>query len=395
MKFNLKKSLILFSIVVLTFGIFSGIFLYNHKSSTGQIGMLSISSDGHYAISTDIKGLAILWDIQNKQKTIIAQNTNTYSAYWIKNTAYFMWQNAITKIVTVQSVNGTVIKKIPLPFLVVGEAMTEDLNYLVASNNDWDLYLISNNSIKSIAKGYDEMDFDAANKPVNFTFLNSHTLLTSGMGSAAAEDPKDATGIFLWNLKTLKPLHDYMGNELQTFGTISPDRQYLVAGDNGGSVFVWNTQTGKRLFLVDDLMFGHYDPNGFTPHSANPKGSFDPSTIIAKMPKDFDDDSAASRSVMSIKFIDATHYLTFISRAINNSPAPYAILYKVDDPRAQKYIPLGRAPYPALYYYERDQAIDTAPNAHILVMGKENEGGILVYKYDPEKQTLTKIWNGS
>ena len=43
--------------------------------------------------------------------------------------------------------------------------------------------------------------------------------------------------------------------------------------------------------------------------------------------------------------------------------------------------------------WERDQAIDTAPNVHILVVAQEYNNGILVYHYDPNTQTLRQIWS--
>ena len=385
---NFKRILWILSIIIIV--LIVGIIFFSQKDQTGEIAMLGISSDGHYAISTDAKGLAILWDIKNKQKTIIAQNTNTYSAYWVKNTPYFIWQS-LDKTVHVMDVNTRQeIKTLHPNFLVFGEAISSDLKNYIASDVGYNVFLFSDGSIKQLASYYSSADFDGANKVINFTFLNNDTVLASGMAMADAK-----VGPTLWDLTKGKTIRNYIGNMVQTFANISPDGQYVVAGDSEGLSFVWNTQTGKQLFEVDDLMFGHYDPNGFDPHSAVRAGSFDPSTIIAKEPPDFGSGSAANGAVMSIKFIDATHYLSFMGRDIDESPTPYAILYKVDDPRAQKYIPLGRHPYPALYYYERDQAIDTAPDAHILVMGKENEGGILVYQYDPEKQTLTKIWNGN
>jgi len=43
--------------------------------------------------------------------------------------------------------------------------------------------------------------------------------------------------------------------------------------------------------------------------------------------------------------------------------------------------------------FSRDQAIDTSPSAHILVMSQQNANGIIVYQYDPEHQTLTRTWS--
>ena len=69
-------------------------------------------------------------------------------------------------------------------------------------------------------------------------------------------------------------------------------------------------------------------------------------------------------------------------------------MYNVNDPKPIKYLYLGNSPFPAVTDYSRDQSIDTSPKANILVMGKAYGNGILVYKFDPDKKTLRKIWNG-
>ena len=90
-----------------------------------------------------------------------------------------------------------------------------------------------------------------------------------------------------------------------------------------------------------------------------------------------------SSDIFSLKFIDEDHYLRFTTYVPN-----YAILYSVTDPKPLKYLPLGHDPQISVDAYERDQSIDTSPSAHILVTGKIDQGGILVYQYNPETQTL-------
>jgi WD40 repeat protein len=383
-KLQVKKIIL---IVFLTFVIISvsiGFYSNNKKQALqygGEIATLSISSDGRYVISVDAKNFAILWDVRKRQKIILSRNANMYSAYWIKNTSYFMWQDLNTKIIYVIDVDTNKnISKIKTDFLVYGQAISSDLHYFVASDVNWNIFVYDTQHYYLLARHYDDMP-GFYDKLINFTFLSNDKLLTSGMGSAAAEDPKDATGIFLWDLKTLKPIHDYIGNILQTFATISPDGQYVVAVDSNSRQIVWETQTGEKIVNI---------LGGEPVIKYNRDGSITTDENIIPSPKDYvDSDGQPSIRFLSVKFIDATHYLRF------NTGTPYAVLYEVTNPKLLKYIPLGRHPLPSVNYYERDQAIDTAPDAHILVMAKENEGGILVYQYDPEKQTLTKIWNGS
>ncbi len=162
---------------------------------------------------------------------------------------------------------------------------------------------------------------------------------------------------------------------------ISPDGQYIVSGDNASWLGVWEIKSGKKVVdvLSDEPILKY-----------NSDGSVTGDTNVIPAPADFIDHNTGevSYSVLAVKFIDATHYLRF------SLYVPYTMLYEVTNPKALKYNGLGRHPCPSVDYYARDQAIDTSPSAHILVMGKENEGGILVYQYDPQTQTLTKVWDG-
>jgi hypothetical protein len=47
--------------------------------------LVSISSDGHYAVSSNLANQVILWDLQKHTHKIIANHTNSYSAYYIKH----------------------------------------------------------------------------------------------------------------------------------------------------------------------------------------------------------------------------------------------------------------------------------------------------------------------
>ncbi len=357
---------------------------YCYYFGPGVIFTLGVSSDGQYVFSIDEKHNAVLWNLKDHTHKTIDKRANVYSAYFIKNSDDFMWQNLHTGDVIVQNVDGKEANRFQLKFPVYGQAMSSDLNYYVASDIDWNIYLRKNNQLSFLQKGYDGANFLGAQKLINFTFLGNDKLLTSGLASGAAEDPKYITGVFLWNLTTGKYLHDYMGNISLTFATISPDGQYVVGGDVGTWGYIWDTKTGKLFSQIWDFWYG-------IPTKQDKSGeniAFDKSSLI-DVPADFaDEDNIKNSWILSLKFIDHDHFLRF------TTGIPYAVLYPITNPKPQKYFPLGRHPWPAVNQYYRDQAIDTSWQAHILVMGKEYKGGILVYQYDPEKQTLTKVWDG-
>jgi WD40 repeat protein len=185
-------------------------------------------------------------------------------------------------------------------------------------------------------------------------------------------------GVVLWSVENGKPLKKFSANVAKTYATLSSDGKYVVAGDEDSLAFVWS-KDGKKIFDLYDLTFGKFIKTG----SKIENYKTDKTGLIQK-PKDFSNDA-----ILSIKFIDLQgDYLRFTTYV------PYAILYNINNPKPLKYLPLGKHPFPSVDDYSRNASIDTAPAANILVMGKASSGGILVYKFDPIKQTLTKIWDG-
>ncbi|MSP53972.1 MAG: hypothetical protein EXR81_07035 [Gammaproteobacteria bacterium] len=367
-----RKTILLISIL---FIILMGVYFYHDNQTGGNIMITSLSSDAHYAITTDDKDYAILWDLQKHTKKIISRDADAYSAYWIKSTPYYMWQNWKTKIIYVTDVNsGQDIKTFHPNFIVFGQAMSADLKYNVASDIDWNIWVGKDSVLKKMSRNYDDAN-GFYNKLINFTMVDNDKVLTSGLASGNADDSKDRTGVFLWDLNTSKPIHDYIGNIVQTFAVISPDGKYVVAGDmDVGNLFVWDLKTGKqKIYVAANQPVIGYTKDGIIT---------DPHTI--KPPTDY----YRNYNIISVQYIDAEHYLVF------NHQSHYTILYQTLNPKPLKYLDVGTDPWPATFNQERDQSMDTSPSAHILVMAKDQEPGIMVYHYDPKKQTLEKVWDG-
>ena len=145
------------------------------------------------------------------------------------------------------------------------------------------------------------------------------------------------------------------------------------------NVLVWSTKNGKQLLNVPVM-------RGYLKTKKSGKLYFDDKGF-PKMPADFKDEfGRPGYMVLSVKFIDKDYYLRF------PNGVPYAALYKVTNPIPRKYLPLSKKPWVGIEEYSRDQAIDTSPQAHILVMAMATGSGIVVYKYDPKQQTLKQIW---
>ena len=468
--------------------------------------MLSVSSDGKYALLARLDGRIVLWNLQTHQSKIITEHGNVFSVYFIKHSPYFMYQTLdqhdpqniggvyetlhakpslkqvkeiklgkkiiLTKennqfflyfydnteadeykrievkpgavgfeivkyfdkfdndfnpvygddeikltyynrkekfrkllalyswspnnIVHVQNISGKDVLDFK-NFPVYGNVMTSDLKHYFASDPVWNLYTDYGKDQRKIANTW--LTYYGFGKLLNLTLSDDNGyLVTSGSGGAeGSQFPinkphglENLDDVVLWEVNTGKPLHKFIGNSAKTFATISPDSRYIVSGDEDTLGFVWNTKTYKKKFDLWSLTEGgnpiKWNKNG-APIAWNKQG-------LITAPKFFKDFNFSyhvdiSPAILAMKFIDKTHYLRFTTYFSS------AILYSIDDPRPIKYFYLGDSPMPAINVYTQDQAFDTAPGKHLLVMAMMGrDDGIIVYKYNPKKQTLKRTWEG-
>jgi hypothetical protein len=354
----------------------------------GRAMVVSVSSDGRYAVSSHSNRRLILWDLQDRRSETISRNANIYSAYFIKGRDAFLWQD-LNDVVHVQSVEGERLLSFPhLP--TYGHVISADFEHYFSSDAEWGLYYghgVQMQELRAPGGG----SFAGLGKLLNLTLSqDDRHLLMSGDGSPryderttlAQEEAKNnyqrMRGVVLWDVATLEPLHKLPGNASKTHATLSPDGKHAVSGCENRIGFVWNTADGTRKARMASLFHGLYldeqDP-------ADEYGSWDTSRFLPP-PKDLE-----RAAILALKFIDhAGHYLSVLTYQ------HYAVLFHVDDPFPIKYLPLGKAPRPSVDEYSRNASIDTAPAANLLVMGEASGSGIIVYHYDPKTQTLKKEW---
>lgn len=470
--------------------------------------LVSISSDAHYAVTSNLDNEIILWDLQKHTHKIISHHANSYSAYFIKHSPYFMSQslpknqlklgtstgappknmlalvsqnkmgivsrenkivyayyyapksgnfaqNIEKKIIPHTINNDFFVNKLPYNqlhadqyspkftinshltsqlrfievlitmgyhsgnivhvqdpaghevlhfdnFPVYGQVMRANLKDYFASSFNWNVYMGYGKKQKLIM--LDDGGFYSG-KLLNLTLSDSKPyLLTSG--SAPDSDDKLVTGknsvlgnmyhnsngtymysnihgVTLWNSQTGQPIHKFKDNVFKTYGTLSPDGDYVLAGDENDNIIIWSTKTFKKFFQLWDIFFGKtiaWDKNGV---AITDKHGLPP------VPTAFHSEHNGSyEEGFNIQFIDATHYLRFPHNI------GYAILYNIHDPRPIKYFYLGKTT-PAIFDFSQDEALDTSPSKHILVMAMSGQrGGILEYKYDPKTMELKRIWIG-
>ena len=287
--------------------------------------VVSVSSDGQYALSSHQDNKIILWNLKSKKKKIISSNGNLYSAYFIKSTNTFMWQD-LEDVVHLQKINGTEIKSFN-HFPTYGHVITSDLKHYISTDAGHNLFYSYGDSLKKIRQG----DKHKRNTPkfgklYNLSLSdNGKHLVTAGSGSPYDADLllveqskvlyEDLRGVALWDVTTLKPIAKLTGNSAKTYATISPDGKYVVSGCENRKGFVWQTKKHDIAPMrLSTLAYGvwlgidQWDDSGVIP-----------------IPKDFD--QAHHGPYMSMKFIDGSKtYLGFLTSE------PYALLYDIDNP---------------------------------------------------------------
>ncbi len=385
-----------FAFIVLVFLLGTAVSSCNQANGHAQSGKsshlspeaysLSVSSDGNYAISVHADRRVILWDIRARKKRLLSRNGNLFSAYFVKNAPIYMWQDLDGRV-RIDNLQGKTLKSFHAP-AVYGHVLSTDLETYIYSDIGWGLY-------KRLADG----QFEQWKAPWGKAYLgfgkilnlqlspDDRLLLQSGSGyeydkkfsleSYARDKWKELVMVALWDVVKKKPKASFPGNIAKTYATFSPDGKYVVSGDEGGRVIVWDTQKTKELYRLGSLFHGVIT----NPNESWEKWVYDKTGLIS-YPKDY-----SGQAVLSLKFIDLdNHYLRITANQ------HYAILYAIDNPLPLKYLDLGTDPYPATREYARNTAIDSAPAAGILVTGQANGPGINVYRYDKATRTLKRIW---
>ena len=170
------------------------------------------------------------------------------------------------------------------------------------------------------------------------------------------------------------------GNSAKTHATFSPDGNHVIAVDENGKGFHWNLPESRRQIL-SSVGRGVFV---FPPKGSNEIGHFDDSGLHLT-PGDIPDDFERKARI-GVHFV-SVNYFIILSRNHH-----YAAVYKLGDPYARAIVDLGKKPFPSVARYSRNQAVDSAPKANLLVTGQRSHGGINVYRFDPDELTVTKVW---
>ena len=368
----------------------------NKNKIPNRAMVVSVSSNGKYAFTTNSDRNAYLWNIKDKtyQKINHGFPVNIYSAYFIPNTNLFMYQNDKTNEVIIENVNGKVIKTFNPGIPTYGEIISKNLKYYATSEENWNAYLwnLDNNHKEQLIKAWCIGDHHGkkyrgslpvecasvggAGKLLSFNFTPDQNTLIASSGY-----------LYIWDIKnnTSKVI---LKNSGQTSNAIAPNGNYVITADSNGHAVKYNFDTKK----ITTFSWG-WDENNLPTAVKNWSSNNTPDSITSinfitndkviitshGIPKPFlfigYYNPAALKAETYMKSTYAVNNTTIFSPLVKNPNAQYPSdngLY----PQTQSFLPV----------------VATSPSAHILVMAQANGGGIMVYQYHPEEQTLKLIW---
>ena len=373
------------------------IFIFYQYNRTAPIISLSVSTDGRYVISAHAAqdadrhkpiGQLVLWDIERKEKTILARNANAFSAFFIPDSHEFMWQDN-KNIVHIQNVEGKEIENFP-HFQVKTHIMSADKQFYLSSNMEDNGQLYKGYG-KDLVPVYTDggIPFPLTLSMTKDYFLSAtetcttspypvvETNLTINPVNSESSKRSSYTGVTLWDRHTLKPIARLYGNCGYTTGLISPNGDWVVTGGENFGNYMWSVgdlNLRLKLELVDDSVIYHKKPPLDEKHPL-------------PVPEKYNGKQITLNDTIAISFLTEKDFI-LLNKTKTDELAP---LYTIGNPLIKGYVETGK-PYVSTNYFQRNLSVSSSPKAHILVTGQATGGGINVYKYHPEKMELEKIW---
>ncbi|MGR2736899.1 WD40 repeat domain-containing protein [Billgrantia sp. Q4P2] len=399
--------------VVLTVGIVFGFAAYGFLffSRLEPVTSLSVSSDGRYVISVHEDSRLVLWDLEKRKREVLSESANLYSAYFIEESDAFLWQD-LNDVVRVQRVDGEVIKAFE-HFPTYGHVMDSTFSDYLASDIDWNIFHGHGEAMRPIMQDGIIPSFKGSGKVLKMTLSEQgRKFVSAGLGDRESpsvdEVPAVAperrfsnyTGVTLWDLDTFQPITMLPGNSFKVDATISPDGHWVVSGDENTLGFFWKTDSLSKRHRMASYDYGIFREH--LPEGLEEDEYWNNSELIDVPRMDKADGYGVYRplatpTTVAIAFINGSEEFLRIGYShyrSDGSNQTYAALFEAGNPWPQAYLDLGTDPFPSVNDYSRNLSIDSAPEANLLVTGQAFEGGITVYRYDPEARTLTKEWVG-
>ncbi|WP_018653012.1 WD40 repeat domain-containing protein, partial [Actinobacillus capsulatus] len=395
----IRNKFIKIFIIILLFIISFCVYQYHR---TEPVVSLAVSSDGRYVISVHAERKflfflpeqqLVLWDIEKKEKKVLATNAEGFTTAFVPDSHEFMWQDD-KNVVHIQDVNGKEVNSFP-HFQVKTHIISADKTFYLSSNDE---------SYGQLYKGYGKdlvpvYTDGAFPLPLTLSISENHFLSASstcvGENDPVAEtnltaNPINPTeskkssylGVTLWDRHTLKPVARLYGNCGKTTGLISPDGKWVVTSSENAKSYMWEIKNLNNRLTLANPYKGIY---------VKETKSYDKSQLLP-IPNHVQHKGISMGGVANV-FLSEKDFIG-LAKSGNEDGKGYkfAALYTVGDPWIKAYVEIGNDPSISTDSYGKNLSVSSAPKAHILVTGQATGGGINVYKYHPDKMELEKIW---
>ncbi|OOF66438.1 WD40 repeat domain-containing protein [Rodentibacter sp. Ppn85] len=371
-------------------------------SETGVARTVGVSSDGKYVISahrgktdkTWYETKLVLWDIEKREKKVIAEDVNTDSAYFIPNSHDFMWQSKSDNVVHIQNIDGRELASFK-HFKITRHIMSADRTFYASADQTGEIYKGYGENIVPIYTDtplWRHYNFDLSGK----YFLTATSDGPYSPDSAVEFNPKEDpvqpsvykkssyNGVTLWDRETLKPVARLGGFGGRSDALFSPDEKWIVGGGENRRDYMWEVSNLQRRLKLANAESGIYNPE---------TEMYDTSQLLP-IPDKFKNKSLYENSnTVTYAFLNDTDFIQLKqSYPHDGSGQNIASIYRVGSPWIIGYVEIGNVPVISTDGFEKANSVDSAPKANILVTGQAVHGGINVYRYHPDKMKLEKIW---
>ncbi|MFV8834926.1 hypothetical protein ACNSTU_08155 [Aquisalimonas sp. APHAB1-3] len=367
----------------------------------GPAQVVSVSDDGRYVVSSHDNRRLILWDTEERWRSVVSRNANIYSAHFVSGRDdTFLWQD-LDDVVHVQTVDGEVLESFE-HFPTYGHVMGSDLKTYFSSDARFHIY-------KGWGDQKEPVKTDSEGGQFLGTLLNLALHEDAGILLSVAEGAdwdKRALGEYgplddrrisrfdgpvVWDLETTRPLNKLPGLYGKAHGDISPDGQYVVAAGENKWGFVWETDTGERRWQLANYWYGKPRRDVEVPEGKE-LGDLPPEERL-RLDRLIDipeggregEEGHLRGAQVGALFIDDEWFVRVERRS------HFVALHHIDDPFHTAFLDLGQSPYPGTDRHI--PSIDAAPASNVLVTGQRRpKGGINVYRFDPETRALDAVW---
>ena len=363
---------------------------------SNRIISMSLSYDAHYLLSVNMDRHAYIWNLKKHAVKKISQYPiNVYSAYFIYNTNHYLIQNDTTnEVLIMNAVNNKVEKIIIIDKPVYGEAISSDVSKYVFTDKDYNVYFydLKSGVRKKIKVSWCIGDHKgkayAGGLPSNCSVF-----MGAGMGLKFSNNDQyviesDMGRLFIFDLKNMLASR-YQKNTGFTSNALSPNGKYILTADSNSSGLLYDLENHK---IIHDFLHGEKMLDPKQPYPLRPITSVNFITDKAYLVTY----SGVSDPIvkMGLYRIDRLQADKLDRGTFYSNQMLKAIDLPVYDPKTHKVLPKLTDRYTQIFPSTESYLpeVATNPKKHLLVMAQANGNGIMVYKYDPKKESLKLLW---